>query len=384
MSDILKSLEELPEVSFIDNDTLDNVMERLVRNYEAQYKAITGKEISLAPADPIRILLYAFALDLYQVEQYVDRAGKQDLLKYSYGEFLDNLGGNRGVIRRQSTAAKTLLRFTLSETKAYAVSIPAGTRATNGNGVYFATTEYGEVRPRQSYVDIEAVCTVTGIIGNEFLAGQINVLADPLPYVASVANVTATDGGADLESDESFAERIYLTPSGYSVAGPEDAYTYWTRTCSATIGSVKPVSPSPGEVVIYVLKTDGTLPDDGLLTDLEAFLSDSNIRPLTDHVSVQRPAVSTFSIACTYYINQSDRTAATSIQEAVRQAVSDYITWQTSEIGRDINPDELIQRIKAAGAKRVILTAPVFTVVADTEVAQCESQSVLYGGIEDD
>jgi phage-related baseplate assembly protein len=68
----------------------------------------------------------------------------------------------------------------------------------------------------------------------------------------------------------------------------------------------------------------------------------------------------------------------------VANAVSEYITWQTSEIGRDINPDELLQRIKAAGVKRVEMSSPVFTVVKDTQVAQCSAQTVTYGGLEDD
>ena len=100
MPDTLQSVFDLPEVSFIDNDTVDAMMNRMVSNFEKKYKEVTGKSRSLAPADPMRILIYSVALDLYQLEMYTDRAGKQDLLKYSYGEFLDNLGGNRGVIRQ--------------------------------------------------------------------------------------------------------------------------------------------------------------------------------------------------------------------------------------------------------------------------------------------
>jgi len=83
--DRLQSVFDLPDVSFVENDTLEAMQGRLIAHYETRYQEITGRPISLAPADPMRILLYAVALDLFQVEQYVDRAGKQDLLKYSYG-----------------------------------------------------------------------------------------------------------------------------------------------------------------------------------------------------------------------------------------------------------------------------------------------------------
>ena len=384
MDNLLKSVFDLPDVSFIDNDSLEAMMERLVSNYEKRYQEVTGKAISLAAADPMRIALYAVALDLYQTEQYVDRAGKQDLLKYSYGEFLDNLAGNRGVTRNQPAAARTTIRFTLSETKAYAVGIPAGTRVTNGNGVYFKTTEYQEVPAGMESVDVSAICTAEGIQGNDFLPGQVDVLVDPLPYVQSVANTTKTEGGAALESDESLAERTYLAPCGYSVAGPDDAYVFWAKTYNANIGSVRPTSPVPGQAVIFVLMRDGTMPGQEMLEGLEAYLANEKIRPMTDLVTVKAPAAVEFTINLTYYINQSDLVSAVTIQQEVQKAVAEYIAWQTTEIGRDINPDELVRRIKAAGAKRVKMTAPAFTVVGDEAVAQCAAQTVTYGGLEDD
>ena len=384
MSELLKSLENLPDVSFIDNDSLSGMIERMTANYEKRYQELTGKNVSLGAADPMRILIHAVALDLFQIEQYVDRAGKQDLLKYSYGEFLDNLAGNRGVTRKQPAAARTTLRFTLSETRAYAVSVPAGTRATNGDGVYFRTREYGEIPAGQTFADIEAVCTTEGVEGNNFLPGQINILVDPLPYVSGVANTAVTDGGAALETDESLAERVYLAPASYSVAGPGDAYAYWAKTYNAGVGSVKAVSPRPGEVSVYLLMADGSFPGTEIIQGLQEYLSESQIRPLTDHVSVLAPAAVEFSVSMTYYINRSQASAVLNIQQAVESAVESYLLWQQSEIGRDINPDALIQRVIAAGAKRVALTTPAFAVVEDVQAARCVARNIVYGGLEDD
>lgn len=384
LNETLKPLADLPDVSFIDNDTIEAMMQRLVSNYERRYLEITGKEVTLGAADPMRIALYAVALDLYQTEQYVDRAGKQDLLKYSYGEFLDGLAANRSVSRKEATAARTTVRFTASETKDYALAVPAGIRVTNGDGVYFSTAEYAEIAPGDEYVDVEAVCTTDGVEGNDFLPGQIDILVDPLPYIQSVANVTTSEGGAARESDESLAERVYLAPSSYSTAGPSDAYIYWAKTFNAGIGSVVPVSPEPGKVDIYVLMGDGTMPGEELLRELQDYLAEERIRPMTDLVTVKTPEAVHFRIDMTYYINRSDSAKAVTIQDAVEKAVAEYTEWQTSTIGRDINPDELVQRIKAAGAKRVELTAPAFTVVGETQVAVCDASSADNGGLEDD
>lgn len=384
MDNLLKSVFDLPDVSFIENDTLEAMMQRLVTNYEKKYKEVTGKTVSLGGADPNRVLLYAVALDLYQLAQHVDRTGKQDLLKYSYGEFLDNLGGGRGVTRQQPSAARTTIRFTLSEVRSYAIGIPAGTRMTNGDGVYFQTEEYSEIPAWAEYADVDAVCTAQGIQGNNFLPGQINILADPLPYVEKVENLTKTEGGTDLEDDLSLAERIYLAPSKYSTAGPQDAYTYWVKTKNTDVGSIRPTTPEPGKVTIYVLMQDGTLPGPEVLEAIQEYLQDEEIRPMTDLVTVEAPEVKTFDIDLTYYIARSNQAQATAIQAQVAAAIQDFVTWQTTEIGRDINPSELVRQIREAGAKRVELTAPDFEKVEDTEVAQLGEKSVTYGGLEDD
>ena len=384
MNEILKPLRDLPEVSFIENDTIDAMMSRLVSNFEKRYHDITGEQVSLGAADPNRILLYAVALDLYQIEQYVDRAGKQDLLKYSYGEFLDALAANRSVNRKEATAAMTTIRFTASEVKSYALSIPYGIRVTNGNGLYFVTNEYAEIPPGSLYVDVSAVCTVTGEAGNDFLPGQINILVDPLPYIESIANTEITAGGASVETDESLAERVYLAPSSYSTAGPEDGYIYRSRTFNPSISSVKPVTPAPGEVEVYILMDGGKMPEDKVVEELQEYLSGETYRPMTDKVTVKKPEAVAFNVDLTYRINHSDRAKAVTIQASVTQAVEDYIAWQTAEIGRDINPDELLQRLKAAGVKRAEIAEPTFTVVGETQVAQCGTKSHEYGGLEDD
>ena len=105
---------------------------------------------------------------------------------------------------------------------------------------------------------------------------------------------------------------------------------------------------------------------------------------MTDLVKVSAPAVKPFNIALTYYIARSNQASATTIQGKVAAAVQDFITWQTTEIGRDINPTELIRRVREAGAKRVVLEAPDFAAVSETQVAQLGTKAVTYGGLEDD
>lgn len=378
------SLSNIPEISFIDNLEIGELTDQMIQDYQEKYKEITGKNVSLAQADPYRMIIYACALQIYQAMQYADRAGKQNFLKYAYGDFLDNLAALRGIERLQAQPAATTLRFDIASTLASAVSIPAGTRVTNGNEVYFATDEFAEITPGATYVEVSATCTAAGASGNGFRIGEINSLVETLPYITSVQNTVETSGGSDRESDDSLAERIYISSSAYSVAGPEDAYVYWTKTVSADITDVKVDSPSPCVVDVRFILEGGELPREALIQKVLELLTSSNIKPLTDNVTVGAPTTVNYDIDATYYVGSSDKSAALSIQKKVEEAVEEYKVWQSSAIGRDVNPSYLISKIMAAGAKRVTVNSPTYTVISKTEIAKVGTVTVAYGGVEDD
>lgn len=381
---MIAQISDLPDVSFIDSMTLDDVQALLVRSYEEKYEQVTGEKVSLKRADPITLTLYACSVLIYQALMYVDRAGKQDLIKYSYGEFLDNIAANKGVTRLPAQAAEVTVRFRIPAPREDAVSIPTGTRVTSGDGIYFGTMEYAEIPPGSTYIDVPCRCLTTGAIGSGLAVGSINTLVDLLPYISGVSNIEESQGGADIEDDESLAERVYLAPSAYSVAGPRDAYIYHTKAYGAAVGSVNVSSPRPCEVEVRVLLKDGSLPSQALLDGILEHLDDDRIRPLTDQVRVLAPYTREYDLDVTYYISKTNAARAVSIQTAVSDAVTAYNTWQTGEIGRDINPSELIRRMVVAGAKRVVVDAPTFISLPPSTVARTGSVAVTYGGIEDD
>ena len=205
-----------------------------------------------------------------------------------------------------------------------------------------------------------------------------------MPFISSVTNVTMPENGQGIEGDESYRNRIYLAPAGYSNAGSEDGYRYFVLSFNSNITDVKVTSPEECEVHIWYLLEDGRIPGEESLKALKEYLEEKDRKPITDRVVVKAPMQKAYDINLTYYINRSDSNRASVIQEQVGQAVKDYILWQSTKIGRDINPDELISRIKTAGAKRVELAAPAFTVVPDDSVASLGDDTVTYGGLEND
>lgn len=376
--------ENFPDISFIDNTTVDEVLTQMIKDFLEKYKEVTGKEAVLAPANPYRLIMYACAMQIYQAMQYVDYAGKMGFLKYARGEYLDNLAALRGVKRKKAEAASTVLRFATDRKIKSAIGIPAGTRVTNGNEVFFATDTYAEIEAGRTFVEVSATCTENGKKGNELEAGELNTLVNTLPYISAVSNTENTGGGADEEDDDSLKDRIYFSTGSYSVAGPKDAYVYWTKSVSSLINDVSVVSPSPGEIHIYFICEGGELPDNVLLEKVKTVIDNDNIRPLTDRVSVLAPNTENYNIEFTYYIADSDKSSAMKIQENIHAAVELYQKWQSAKIGRDINPSCLIQRVMAAGAKRVIVMYPEHKTVSDISVAMCKGVNIVYGGLEDD
>jgi len=383
--DEMNAIKSLPDISFIDNKDIDQVRQEMVADYESFISEATGQTVTLERSSVHRMELYAAAAQIYQAMQYIDRQGKQSILKYSYSDFLDNLAIFKGVTRNPATPATTTLRFTLSAERDTATGIPQGTRVSTAGAIYFATDVYAEIPAGSTTVDVPATCTVAGTDGNGFAAGELATIVDPIPYVASVTNTTATEGGAEIESDDDLAERVFLAPGAYSTAGPEDGYLYHAKAYSAAIGDVVATSnQAAGTVDIVFIMADGSTPGEEMIEGLEGYLQGKTIRPMTDLVRVAAPQEVTYTINLTYYINRSDSAKAVTIQAAVAQAVADYQTWQRA-IGRDINPSQLVRMIMDAGAKRVTVTAPTYTAVDATKVSALQGDAVIsYGGLEDD
>lgn len=379
------NIDSFPDVNFIDDMAVEDVLRQMVSDYQTKYAELTGKAISLSQADPYRLIMQACTMQIYQVMQYVDFAGKMGLLKYSRDRYLDNLAAVRGIERLAALPAKTTIRFEMSAPAVNVpVSIPTGTKITNGDEVWFATDEYAEIAVGQTYVDVEATCTEAGLLGNDFEAGEFTVLANVLPYITSAYNTTKTEGGRDRESDDALRDRVLNFPNAYSVAGPKGAYEYHTKLADSRIADVVVTSPSAGEVKVLIVLEGGAMPDSQTINKVQSYIRSDDIRPLTDYVTVDAPVRTTFNLDLTYYISSSDSKYAESIDAAVRDAVDEYLDWQQTKIGRSINPSVLIQKVMQAGAKRVDVVSPTYTAVSADSVASVQNVSVSYGGIEDD
>ena len=372
----MKNLNSLADIVFFDTNK-DKITAEIINAYEAA----SGR--SLASGDPIRLFLLAIANIIILLLNQINETGKQNLLRYASGVNLDHKGLEMGVERNQATAAKTTIKIFLSAKMSKPVAIQAGTRFSAGDNIFFALDNTVVIPAGITEGDGTATCLDASEAGNGYLPGQIKNLVDPVPYVDHITNSTESAGGADAQSDDSYRTDIQLAPEKFSTAGPTGAYEYYAKHASTDIIDACVWSPSAGVVEIRPLLTGGEIPNQELLNIVKNACNDRSVRPLTDYVQVKAPEAVQYDINLTCYIDKTNVAQASAIQFAVTAAVDDYVTWQKSKLGRDINPSELIARVMQTGVKRVAVTAPSFMVLQKTQVAQEADVTVTLGGIED-
>lgn len=378
----IKEFQDLPEVNFTGELTLDKIQETMEEKYGEAMTA-AGKSGVLSAASPYKLLIMGASAIGYQIVQLLDQKGKANFLRYAQGAALDNLASFKKIVREPAKKAEATVRFAMTSTRTSATAIPAGARVSTEDNIYFEVASYSEIPVGSLYADVKVQAIDAGESGNGIAAGLINKIVDPLPYIESVTSTTASAGGADIESDADLTYRVYMAPAGYSVAGPKDAYEYFAKSFRADVADVEVYSPAPCKVTVRFLLDGGVIPDQKTRNEMLAYLSGETRRPLADEVTIEVPEEVGYNITLTYWIAESKSGAAVSIQSAVNAAIAEYQIWQRA-MGRDINPTELTARIRNAGAKRVSVTAPVFTAVEEGKLPKAGTVTVTYGGLEDD
>lgn len=380
-------------LQFVETDT-EKIKQEVITTIEQQ----TG--YTLAPADPRRIFLETLAYYIGLIEKQQDTTGKMNLLFFSKEDYLEHLAALLDVERLPASFAGAKVKATLSTPLNYSVTIPAGIRITAGDEIYFSITSPIVIEQGTTEAHGTVKCTVAGTIGNGYVEGQINKIVDNLPFLVNIQNTETTTGGEDAEDDEALRERTRQAPESFSTAGPDGSYAFWTKTASPAIVDVAVYSPTPGVVHIRPLLEGGELPNGQLIEKIEKILNEKNRRPLTDKVEVIEPEQVEYNINVKYYINSNDAEQENTLKEAVEKSIrEDYVLWQKSALGRDIDPNQLVYFMRGAGAGRIEVTEPVYTeIIKDTSISAAtthkgdakaqvakESQiTINYGGVKYD
>ncbi|MFG6330026.1 MAG: baseplate J/gp47 family protein [Lachnospiraceae bacterium] len=386
MADNISDLDNLPEINFLEDFgiTLESLQEEMVADYQDRYEEITGKEQLLYPGNPVRLMLNVIAGEIYQAYEYVSYVFRQNFIKYMDEDVLKNWGATLGFTGNNLKPAKCTLEFRAADILDFDVHIPYGTKVTAGDNVYFQSDDSCTIKAGGLSVQVTATCTDDGNVGNGYMPGQLNIMAEPILNIASVCNIDISAGGSDDYSPEERRELTYMFPSTYSVAGPEDAYVFFVKNFSEDIVSVKVITDDEtATVIIYIMLSEGRLPDGDYCKEVLNYLKDLKRYPDTDKIIIRAPEAVPYELSAKYYISSENRDTESMIMKSVEDAGQAFVAGNYESIGCDVNPDVFTEYARVAGAKRLEITSPMYIRTNQEQIAICSGIKLEYGGLED-
>lgn len=396
---------------------------------KGKYTELTGKE--LFPAQPETLLANWAAYLKTVTDTLIQHTGEQCLVNFANGVNLDRLGDFWDTPRLEPQKAITTLELTLTEVQETDYVIPANTRArTADRQAVFATKANLIIPAGELSGRVTAECTVTGEEANGYAIGQVNQLFNLLSEIESVTNLSVTNSGSDVESDDRYRRRLLLAPNKINSTGSRDAYRFFTLSADPSISAVSVISPGESQrvqraievtndirqqlinyleeleintelidsdnifsivrphiyfprfyVEVFIL-ANGQLPSPELLEKVQEFLDDATIRPLTDTVAVLSPITISQNIEVEITASVSANLADLTTQ--LNQLLASYVQEITTNLGIDIVPSQIVQRLQIPGVYEVKVVQPSNAIIVKAnEVSIVPTYSIDIVGVKE-
>jgi len=183
----------------------------------------------------------------------------------------------------------------------------------------------------------------------------------------------------EYESDADLRRRVQLAPEGYTVAGSQGAYVFHALGADPLVKDAQAVSPSPGQVTVYVLSRAGNgAAAIDTIDAVDAALSAETLRPMTDNVTVQSAAITEYALVAELTLYPGPDAAV--VLQAAEAAALSHVAAQ-HRMGYDITRSGLFAALHQTGVQNVTITSPAADIVVATgEAAYCTSVSITVAG----
>lgn len=181
------------------------------------------------------------------------------------------------------------------------------------------------------------------------------------------------------ESDDALRERIQLVYEGLTTAGPRNSYIFHARNASALVADATAESPAPADVVVTVLSLIGSgRADQALLDQVHIKLSDDDIRPVGDRLTVQSAEILEYRIdAVLHMIGTGPE------NEAIRaEAEKRLAAWVNprKRLALEVARSGVDAQVHISGVGRVELKNWVDLKPNKYQAAYCTGFTVVLGG----
>ncbi|SDX05131.1 Phage-related baseplate assembly protein [Pseudomonas syringae] len=207
------------------------------------------------------------------------------------------------------------------------------------------------------------------------LAANVN-LKRLVIQAADPASVTPT--AAVMEEDEALQERVQLAYEGLTTAGPRNSYILHARNASALVADATAESPSPAVVVVTVLALAGCgVAGADLLEAVRRNLSDEDVRPLGDRLTVQSAEILPYRIdAVVHMVGSGPETEAT-----LAECKSRLQAWinPRRRLGLEVARSGVDAQLHISGVSRIDLEGWTDIRPTKAQAAWCEAFTVTRG-----
>jgi phage-related baseplate assembly protein len=275
----------------------------------------------------------------------------------------------------------------LAERKAYAISLwPADEQAEIAARLELESEPLTKLLEENAYretiwrqrVNEGAVANMLALAQGadlENLAANYNVER----LVVQVGNPSAVPPIPEvLESYDSLRERAQMAWEGLSTAGPRNSYIFHARAADGRVADATAESPSPAVVVVTVqsLLGDGTA-DAGLLSIVNAYLSDEDRRPVADRLTVQSAAVIPYQVSARLYLKTSGPESEP-ILAAANQRLLTYV-HQRRRLGMEVSESAIHAALHVEGVRKVELDAWIDIAATPYQAPYCTAITLTQG-----
>ncbi|MDN4591256.1 baseplate assembly protein [Xenophilus aerolatus] len=221
---------------------------------------------------------------------------------------------------------------------------------------------YREMLMRQRINDAAKACMLAYAVGTDLDHQAANLGVQRLLITPADLNANPPVP-AVYESDDRLRERAQLALEGITTAGPRESYRFHALSASALVADVGVDSPAPGTVRVTVLATDPSgVPTDQLLDSVRAALSEEDVRPLCDLVTVQGPEIIESAITATLHLKPGP---AGQVGAAAASAALEKWLADIRRLGAGLPRSGIDAALHQAGMNRVDLTVPAADILCD-------------------
>lgn len=343
-----------------------------------KYEQDTNTTLSNAQDARILIQLMVYYANLVKVQ--ANEAANLNLAEYSRYPFVDFIGKMKNCERLKASKGTDTLQININTTFTYDLTISKGLQVKTNDGLYIFETVKDLVIPSgetTGTVEIQSMEATSEV--NKYKAGEVDtVISSSYSFIESVSNLNGVTGGSEDEDDETYIQRILLSPESFSVAGPELAYKYFAMSAHPSIvdvsvdvpnenaqidinditedmelnsaendlylatvnyqtgeititlkqnlssdGTIKTIMPHPYKINLYVLTKDG-IAAQSILDKVVETLKD--VRPICDYIVPKSAQVQNFEIAGTVYLKKDadDETTKSAVNERLNTILDEF------------------------------------------------------------